>query len=112
MQTGCTRARTYYFEFATVPKGIGILAQGKENRPILATQRRPRLRLEPKSYAVLRQRVLQRDGWRCQRCGSLQNLEVHHLRSRSRLGDDAEENLITLCNPCHRGLHSASSSLR
>ncbi|MGD0966358.1 MAG: HNH endonuclease [Candidatus Acidiferrales bacterium] len=51
--------------------------------------------------------MLHRDGWRCQRCGSLQNLEVHHLRSRSLLGDDAEENLITLCNPCHRGLHGA-----
>ena len=27
------------------------------------------------------------------------------LRSRSRLGDDAEENLITLCAGCHRARH-------
>jgi 5-methylcytosine-specific restriction endonuclease McrA len=45
---------------------------------MLIRQRRPRLRLDPELYAALRQRVLQRDGWRCQRCGSLQNLEAHH----------------------------------
>ncbi len=84
---------------------------GKEDPPILARQRRPRLRLDPEVYAALRQRVLQHDGWRCQKCGSLQNLEVHHVQSRSKLGDDAEENLITLCNRCHRSLHSTVSWL-
>ena len=29
-------------------------------------------------------------------------LEVHHIQSRSLLGDDAEENLITLCTQCQR----------
>jgi 5-methylcytosine-specific restriction endonuclease McrA len=68
-------------------------------------QRRPRLRLDPKLYSALRQRVLNRDGWRCQRCASLQNLEVHHVHARSFLGDDAKENLITLCSACHRCHH-------
>jgi hypothetical protein len=31
-------------------------------------------------------------------------LEVH-IQSRSLLGDDAEENLITLCTQCHRQIH-------
>jgi hypothetical protein len=29
-------------------------------------------------YAGLRQQILRRDGWRCQSCGSMSNLEVHH----------------------------------
>ena len=33
-------------------------------------------------------------------------LEVHHMMARSKLGDDAEENLITLCSQCHRHIHS------
>ena len=65
-------------------------------------RKRPRLRLEPDAYRQLSREVLARDGWRCQDCGTAQNLQVHHLRSRSRLGDDAEENLITLCAGCHR----------
>jgi len=69
-------------------------------------KRRPRLRLDPGPYRRLCQHVLERDGWRCQRCGSLVNLQVHHINPRSRLGDDAEQNLITLCGSCHRLMHS------
>ncbi len=68
-------------------------------------RKRPRLRLEPEAYRQLSRAVLARDGWRCQHCGTAQNLQVHHLRPRSRLGDDAEENLITLCAACHRAWH-------
>ena len=64
-----------------------------------------RLRLDPVSYEKLRQQVLRRDGWRCQSCGSMSNLEVHHKEFRSRLGDDSEENLITLCTACHAQMH-------
>jgi 5-methylcytosine-specific restriction endonuclease McrA len=67
--------------------------------------RRPRLRLDPDSYRKLRAEVLQRDGWRCQNCGRPDRLQVHHIRSRGRLGDDAGENLITLCADCHGDIH-------
>ena len=67
--------------------------------------KRPRLRLDPESYRRLRQQVLERDGWRCQYCGHSTQLEVHHVQSRSRLGDDAERNLITLCASCHQDVH-------
>ena len=58
-------------------------------------QRKPRLRLKPDSYRKLRTDVLERDGWRCQNCGTSECLQVHHIRSLSALGDDAAENLIT-----------------
>jgi 5-methylcytosine-specific restriction endonuclease McrA len=65
----------------------------------------PRLRLDPESYEALRQRVLRRDGWRCQLCGTMSNLEVHHMQYRSQSGHDSEENLITLCSTCHASVH-------
>ena len=37
--------------------------------------------------------------------GSLQNLQVHHLKLRSRSGGDMEQNLITLCAECHERIH-------
>jgi len=67
--------------------------------------RRPRVRLGPDSYRKLRIKVLERDGWRCQSCGSSDCLQVHHICFRSRLGDDKDENLITLCADCHRDIH-------
>jgi len=64
-----------------------------------------RLRLAPKLYGNLRQEVLRRDGWRCQSCGAMSSLEVHHRELRSQSGDDAEQNLITLCTACHAIVH-------
>jgi len=62
----------------------------------------PRFALDPPAYRFLRELVLRRDHWRCQCCGALEGLEVHHLKPRSQLGHDIEENLITLCGKCHR----------
>jgi 5-methylcytosine-specific restriction endonuclease McrA len=65
-----------------------------------------RLRLDPVSYENLRQLILRRDGWRCQWCGKMTNLEVHHQQFRSHSGDDGEDTLITLCSMCHSSVHS------
>ena len=65
----------------------------------------PRVRLDPKSYRQLCKYVLERDGWRCQQCGRLAELQVHHIKLRSHLGNDAEYNLITLCARCHQDVH-------
>jgi 5-methylcytosine-specific restriction endonuclease McrA len=64
-----------------------------------------RLQLAPPLYESLRQQVLRRDSWRCQLCGAMSNVEVHHKEFRSHSGDDSEENLITVCAACHAALH-------
>ena len=58
-------------------------------------------RLDPLSFDGLRQRILRRDGWRSQCCGTMSNLEVHPREFHSHSGEDSEENLITLCAACH-----------
>jgi 5-methylcytosine-specific restriction endonuclease McrA len=63
------------------------------------------IRLEQQDYQKLREQVLRRDGWRCQLCGSMTNLEVHHKQFRSHSGEDDEQNLITLCFNCHSSAH-------
>ena len=68
----------------------------------------PRLRLDPTSYERLRQQVLRRDAWRCQSCGTISSLEIHHKQFRSHSGHDSEENLITLCAACHALVHRSS----
>ena len=65
----------------------------------------PRLRLDSTSYGKLHRQVLERDGWRCQYCGTMQHLQVHHLKFRSHSGGDEEQNLITLCSDCHARIH-------
>jgi 5-methylcytosine-specific restriction endonuclease McrA len=67
--------------------------------------KRTRVQLDPDEYDTLRNQVLRRDGWRCQSCGTMSNLEVHHKQFRSHSGGDSGLNLITLCNKCHARVH-------
>ena len=73
-----------------------------------SSAKRRRIRLDADAYRRLHEEILERDGWRCQACGSLRGLEVHHVQLRSQAGDDSEHNLITLCSACHRRVHSQS----
>jgi 5-methylcytosine-specific restriction endonuclease McrA len=68
-------------------------------------QKQPRFKLNPEEYTVVRNKALARDGWRCQDCGTAQNLQVHHMKPRSQLGGDVTPNLITLCAACHGQRH-------
>ncbi len=64
-----------------------------------------RIKLGKEVYRRLMKRVLERDGWRCQKCGSLENLQVPHKIKRSQQGNDALGNLVTLCAYCHLAEH-------
>jgi len=51
---------------------------------------------------ALRIKVKQRDNFQCQECGTIENLEVHHIDNNKTNCDI--NNLITLCRSCHRGI--------
>jgi 5-methylcytosine-specific restriction endonuclease McrA len=67
---------------------------------------RPQVKVDLETYRALHRQILERDNWRCQSCGSMQNLQVHRLTYRSQTGGDVEENLITLCAVCHHKQHT------
>lgn len=58
----------------------------------------------------LRMRVLKRDGMRCKICGrrpadnSDVELHLHHIRPWGKGGLTEDQNLITVCHTCHKGL--------
>lgn len=60
----------------------------------------PRRRKEiPRS---VRAAVLLRDGGRCKRCGSMDDIQLDHIVPWSRGGLDVAGNLQCLCGPCNR----------
>ena len=73
---------------------------------------RPRGRIKSKrSLATLipkpiRHNVLVRDKGRCIVCGSMHQLECHHLVPRSLGGMGVENNLLMLCKTHHSELHN------
>ena len=57
-------------------------------------------------WSSRREAILNRDNYTCQICGKKHTrLEVHHIIYRSNGGTDDENNLITLCEECHSGIH-------
>lgn len=64
----------------------------------------------------VRQYVLHRDGYTCQCCGAhgtprkAVKFHVHHLESR-KVGGNAPDNLITLCEDCHKAYHAGKVEL-
>ena len=64
------------------------------------------------SYSSRREAILHRDNYTCQCCGKKNcRLEVHHVKFKSNGGTDDEENLITLCEDCHKGVHAGTVTL-
>ena len=62
----------------------------------------------------VREYVLFRDGHVCQHCHGHSRdkiLNVHHLESRQ-TGGDAPNNLITLCETCHKAYHAGKIKLK
>ena len=56
-----------------------------------------------KEYKEFRKKVLERDNYRCVKCGETENLQVHHIKPRKDYPDLVMnfDNVQTLCLLCH-----------
>ena len=69
---------------------------------------------EQMGFWNIREYVLARDGHKCQHCHGKSKdpiLNVHHLESR-KTGGNAPNNLITLCETCHKDYHIGKFELK
>ena len=58
--------------------------------------------LNSRRWADARGKALDRDGWRCTRCGKAARLEAHHNQALVAGGAPYDlRNLRTLCRGCH-----------
>jgi hypothetical protein len=71
----------------------------------ITPKRAARGKFSPKTI----QRIFERDGWRCVRCGASSDLESkpHHIVYKSAGGLGTEDNGATTCRACHRLAHSS-----
>lgn len=69
---------------------------------------------EQECFWNVREYVLWRDGHVCQHCKGKSRdkvLNVHHIESR-KTGGDSPDNLITLCETCHKAYHKGEIELK
>jgi len=61
--------------------------------------------LQSPGWLGLRLKCFERDGHRCQGCGTNERLQAHHRFYRQRWEDTELDDLVTLCKGCHEALH-------
>jgi len=54
-----------------------------------------------RKLSLSRNNIFMRDKFRCQYCGSKDNLTIDHVKALSRGGGSTWENLVTACAPCN-----------
>lgn len=64
--------------------------------------------LETDHWKQLRKRKLRLSGYKCQICASTEDLNVHHNTYENR-GCEKDEDLVVLCNECHKRHHNINS---
>ena len=86
-----------------LPVGVYVLESEKQSEPH-----------DRKIPDEVRTEVLERDKYRCVRCGWHQgkwdpadprHLELHHKKHHAKGGENTAENLLSLCNKCHDKVH-------
>lgn len=83
------------------------LAPGALQKPrSRAADKKQQDRDAEKAWLQLRKVVLARDRYRCRCCGTPDKVDVHHLRFRSRGGEDSSQNCAALCRVCHAEIHA------
>lgn len=64
-------------------------------------------------YSNAREHALVRDKYTCQCCGKKNcRVEAHHIVFRSKNGGNDLENYVTLCEDCHKAVHSGKIDLK
>jgi len=75
---------------------------------IIGTLRRKKRGGTLQQIRMRQQSLALRNGWRencCKKCGSEDNVELHHIVPVSWGGKGEKENYITLCKKCHEKVH-------
>jgi hypothetical protein len=68
-----------------------------------------------KDFYNVKQYILYRDNYKCQSSQKAKHgkkLHVHHIQFSSNGGSDSPNNLITLCEVCHKNLHNGEFILK
>ena len=75
-----------------------------ENNPRYTGYLHKRYKIKKLEWLAIRQLILERDLFTCQRCGKTHHevvLDIHHKTPFKVSKDNSPKNLITLCKKCH-----------
>lgn len=61
-------------------------------------------RIHSAEWKVFRMTIMAQRGAKCEQCPSVRNIQLHHM-TYERLGNELPQDVMLLCDDCHRGIH-------
>jgi group II intron reverse transcriptase/maturase len=80
-------------------EGFGTTSAAQPEKPL--SQKIWMGNAENVTWRELKEKIKAERGAKCEQCGSLGKLDLHHIVSRKNKGKDTEDNLQLLCRTCH-----------
>lgn len=62
-------------------------------------------------WKAKRKHILKRDEYACMFCDNTKNLHVHHIKYTGKAWEAPDDDLITLCNACHKAVHKRNITI-
>lgn len=104
-------SRCYSKQYRNDPKNHERISKSKREWHLKnMTPEKQKRKREQDWFDGKREKILERDGYRCSECGESQQskLTVHHIDGNGRGSESPnnnDDNLITLCRSCHAKIH-------
>ena len=61
--------------------------------------------MESHAWSDIREAMLRKAGYKCFKCKSVHNLQVHHRQYEKEFGTENSNDLMVVCDECHNSLH-------
>ena len=69
------------------------------------TQQKYKESLLSKDWQDIRNALINKRGYKCEKCGRARNIQVHHLGYENEWNFENEKDLMLLCKSCHNLAH-------
>jgi len=57
-------------------------------------------------FEQIKEAMVRRYGYKCMKCSSTRNIQLHHKNYDFSLGMERFEDLLLVCDKCHKSLHN------
>ena len=61
--------------------------------------------ISSEKWNIIKHIIVRKRGYKCELCGHIRNIQLHHKNYDHKLGYEREEDLILLCDRCHKVSH-------
>lgn len=102
--------QVYYEYFCNVCGQGGGISCGKKRKTVWVChqcyiKKQKAIKQARKGDGAIKKELIRIRGERCEYCGTVGKVKMHHIKEVSEGGESTPDNLLLVCHECHKRLH-------